>query len=68
MSDWITDYYADVDAMDLQSYLDRHTDDAEVVFEGRVAVVTGGARGIGRASVPHPAGEGGAVDGGLVRP
>jgi len=32
MSDWITDYYADVDAMRLQSYVDRHTDDAEVVF------------------------------------
>lgn len=32
MSDWITDYYADVDAMRLQLYLDRHTDDAEVVF------------------------------------
>ena len=32
MSDWITDYYADVDAMRLQAYVDRHTDDAEVVF------------------------------------
>jgi Domain of unknown function (DUF1857) len=32
MSDWITDYYVDVDAMRLQSYVDRHTDDAQVVF------------------------------------
>ena len=32
MSDWITDYYADVDAMRLQPYVDRHTDDAVVVF------------------------------------
>ena len=32
MSDWITDYYADVDGMRLSSYVDRHTDDAEVVF------------------------------------
>lgn len=32
MSDWITDYYADVDAMRLASYVQRHTDDAVVVF------------------------------------
>ena len=32
MSDWITDYYADVDGMRLSAYVDRHTDDAEVVF------------------------------------
>ncbi len=32
MSDWITDYYGDVDAMRLQAYVERHTQDAEVVF------------------------------------
>jgi ketosteroid isomerase-like protein len=32
VSDWVTDYYADVDAMRLQPYVARHTDDAEVVF------------------------------------
>lgn len=32
MPDWITDYYADVDAMRLQPFVDRHTDDAAVVF------------------------------------
>jgi ketosteroid isomerase-like protein len=42
MSDWIVDYYADVDAMNLRSYVDRHTDDAEVVF-GNNPPVTGKA-------------------------
>ena len=32
MSDWITDYYSDVDGMRLQPFLDRHTDDAVVQF------------------------------------
>ena len=32
MSDWITDYYADVDGMRLQPFVDQHTDDAVVQF------------------------------------
>ena len=32
MSDWITDYYTDVDGMNLQGFVDRHTDDAVVQF------------------------------------
>ncbi len=32
MSDWITDYYADVDAMRLDEYVAHHAEDAEVVF------------------------------------
>jgi ketosteroid isomerase-like protein len=32
MSDWLRDYYADVDKMDLDGYLARHTDDAVVKF------------------------------------
>ena len=32
MSDWLTDYYADVDGMRLQPFVDRHTDDAVVQF------------------------------------
>jgi len=32
MSDLITDYYTDVDGMNLQSFVDRHTDDAVVQF------------------------------------
>ena len=32
MSTWIDDYYADVDAMRLEAYVDRHSDDAAVVF------------------------------------
>jgi ketosteroid isomerase-like protein len=47
MSDWITDYYADVDAMRLPSYLDRHTDDAEVVFGNNPPAV--GKQAIGEA-------------------
>jgi ketosteroid isomerase-like protein len=47
MSDWITDYYADVDGMRLQSYLDRHTDDAEVVFGNNPPAV--GKQAIGEA-------------------
>ena len=47
MSDWITDYYADVDGMRLQSYVDRHTDDAEVVFGNNPPAV--GKQAIGEA-------------------
>jgi hypothetical protein len=32
MSDWITDYYVDVDAMRLDEYVAHHSDDAAVVF------------------------------------
>ncbi|MEJ2865222.1 nuclear transport factor 2 family protein [Actinomycetospora flava] len=32
MSDWITDYYADVDALRLEPFVARHADDAVVIF------------------------------------
>lgn len=32
MSTWIDDYYADVDAMRLEAFVERHSDDAAVVF------------------------------------
>lgn len=32
MSDWIEEYFADVDAMRLDAFVDRHTDDAVVSF------------------------------------
>ena len=32
MSTWIDDYYADVDAMRLEAFVERHSDDATVVF------------------------------------
>jgi ketosteroid isomerase-like protein len=32
MSDWLADFYRDVDAMNLQGFLDRHTDDVVVTF------------------------------------
>lgn len=32
MSDWVTEYFTDVDAMELQSFVDRHAEDAVVVF------------------------------------
>jgi ketosteroid isomerase-like protein len=32
MSDWIEEYFADVDAMRLEEFVDRHTDDAVVTF------------------------------------
>jgi len=32
MSTWIDDYYADVDAMRLEAFVERHGDDASVVF------------------------------------
>jgi ketosteroid isomerase-like protein len=47
MSDWITDYYADVDAMRLEPYLARHTDDAVVVFGNNPPAV--GRQAIGEA-------------------
>ena len=39
MSDWIDDYYADVDAMHLDAYVDRHSDDAVVVFANQPPAV-----------------------------
>jgi len=32
MSDWIDEYFADVDAMRLDEFVDRHSDDAVVSF------------------------------------
>jgi ketosteroid isomerase-like protein len=32
MGTWIDDYYADVDAMRLEAFVERHSDDAVVVF------------------------------------
>lgn len=32
MADWLEDYYADVDAMRLDAFVERHTDDAVVTF------------------------------------
>jgi ketosteroid isomerase-like protein len=32
MSTWIDDYYADVDALRLEPFVERHSDDAVVVF------------------------------------
>jgi ketosteroid isomerase-like protein len=32
MATWIDDYYADVDAMRLEPFVERHSDDAAVVF------------------------------------
>ena len=32
MSTWIDDYYADVDAMRLEPFVERHSDDAAVMF------------------------------------
>jgi ketosteroid isomerase-like protein len=32
MSDWIVEYFADVDAMRLDEFVERHTDDAVVSF------------------------------------
>jgi ketosteroid isomerase-like protein len=47
MSDWITDYYTDVDAMDLQAYVDHHTDDAQVIFANNPPAI--GKQAIGEA-------------------
>jgi ketosteroid isomerase-like protein len=32
MGDWIEEYFADVDAMNLDAFVERHTDDAVVFF------------------------------------
>jgi SnoaL-like domain len=32
VSDWVTDYYADVDGMALEPFVAHHTEDAEVIF------------------------------------
>ncbi len=32
MSDWVTDYYADVDALRLEPFVARHAEDAVVTF------------------------------------
>jgi ketosteroid isomerase-like protein len=32
MSDWVSEYFADVDAMRLDEFIDRHTDDVVVTF------------------------------------
>jgi ketosteroid isomerase-like protein len=50
MGDWLRDYYADVDNMDLDPYVNRHTDDAVVTFannppaagKGQIADAIGG--------------------------
>ena len=39
MSDWITDYYADVDAMRLEPFVARHTEDAAITFGNQPPVV-----------------------------
>ncbi|MGI5132942.1 nuclear transport factor 2 family protein [Pseudonocardia sp. CA-107938] len=49
MSDWITDYYADVDAMRLDEYVARHTSDATVVFANNPPAV-------GRAAIKEAIG------------
>lgn len=44
MSDWITEYFTDVDAMRIESFVGRHAEDAVVVFgnnppaEGKEAI------------------------------
>ncbi|WP_236796070.1 nuclear transport factor 2 family protein [Amycolatopsis sp. GM8] len=47
MSDWITDYFTDVDAMRLDEYVARHTDDATVIFANNPPAV--GKAAIGEA-------------------
>jgi ketosteroid isomerase-like protein len=47
MSNWLADYYTDVDNMDLEGYLDRHTDDAVVKFGNNPPAV--GKQQIGEA-------------------
>ncbi|MTD56886.1 nuclear transport factor 2 family protein [Amycolatopsis pithecellobii] len=47
MSDWVTDYFADVDAMRLDAYVARHTEDAVVVFGNNPPAV--GKTAIGEA-------------------
>jgi hypothetical protein len=40
MSDWVSDYYADIDALKLDSFVERHSEDARIVF-GNNPPVTG---------------------------
>ena len=47
MSTWIDDYYADVDAMRLEPFVERHSDDASVVFGNNPPAV--GKEAIGAA-------------------
>lgn len=47
MSDWITDYYSDVDGMRLEPYVARHAENAEVVFGNNPPAV--GRAAIGEA-------------------
>jgi ketosteroid isomerase-like protein len=47
MSTWIDDYYADVDAMRLAAFVERHSDDAAVVFGNNPPAV--GKEAIGAA-------------------
>ena len=47
MSTWIDDYYADVDAMRLEAFVERHSDDAAVVFGNNPPAV--GKEAIGAA-------------------
>jgi hypothetical protein len=47
MSDWISHYYADIDGMRLQSFVNRHTEDAVFVFGSKPPVV--GKVAIGQA-------------------
>lgn len=47
MSDWITDYYADVDAMRLEPFVARHAEDAVVLFGNNPPAV--GRAAIGEA-------------------
>lgn len=39
MSDWIEDYFADVDAMRLDEFVERHSDDAVVSFNNNPPAV-----------------------------
>ncbi len=47
MSDWITDYYDDVDHMRLEAYVARHSEHSEVVFGNNPPAV--GREAIGAA-------------------
>lgn len=47
MGDWLEDFYADVDAKNLQGFLDRQTDDVVVTFGNNPAAV--GKEQVGQA-------------------
>lgn len=47
MSDWITDFYADVDEMRMEPFLDRFSDDGVVIFGNNPPAV--GKEAIGEA-------------------